>query len=142
MQQIEALPGDTVTTTQLRQIKLIRTDQTAQWFVTKWGLTPGHRIRNGNGEIFVLDKRELLAALTGSPRPLARNPAVPQPSADSSGVAALFERFQRDFAATIDALHDDYREEREKHTAQLRVIFNEVEKCLEETRKLRALWER
>ena len=127
-QRIRAFPASYFTSAQIRAMGLFPISGSA----VRWALAldiPMNEIKkNGEGESFTVKKEDLLHQLerikTMPPEALATPPETPATfyqarqsifnSLVSAPVAEQFTKFQRDFAATIDALHQVFVD----HSAQ------------------------
>ena len=103
--QIENHPNEIITSYWLRKIGAIDLGASA----TRWALTLDLPIvrteRCGRGQRIHFRKADLLNIFRTPPLDL--QPCAPQQARAPAGLAALLDRFQRDFAATMDALHQD-----------------------------------
>ena len=93
--QIKDHPGEIISSSWLRSIGVIDHGASAEKWAKLFDLSIARRDKICSGQRIYLRKADLLKL--GNPQPR------PAPAA----LAALLDRFQRDFATTMDALHQD-----------------------------------
>lgn len=121
LHQIEAYPHDTISGTVLLEMGFLSKNCKQNDYLEKhYGVKPIHLGKSWNGKVrYFYSKTELLSGIAdklaagrrssqGPQLRLLRELSVAAPTpAPTPDLPTLFERFQRDFAATIDALHQD-----------------------------------
>lgn len=93
--QIKNHPGEIIASSWLRKIGAIPNSASAEKWAGLFDLPIARREKFGGGQRIYLRKADLLKLGNFQPRPAPAD------------LATLLDRFQRDFAATMDALHQD-----------------------------------
>lgn len=124
--QIKNHPDEIISSQWLRKIGLI-TDNISVEKWAKWLNLPIARSeRYGKGKRIYFRKADLLKLVDSQP---GRAPA---------GLAALLDRFQRDFAATMDALHQDLVDRADQAQPRLEAIATLTEAAVNLARQTAA----
>jgi len=124
--EINALPGDLVSSSLLRARGIIGDDLSVEVWAIKRGLPIVLRQPYGKGQRVFFRKADLLRLATGQPVGVAVRPDAPRGSLLSSFIAKELEKFQRDFAATIDALYNEMQEGARQQREANRILFKKL----------------
>lgn len=125
--EINALPGDLVSSSLLRARGIIGDDLSVEAWAIRRGIPIVHRQPYGKGQRVFFRKADLLRLAMGQPLAVvAQAAAAPIEPLVSSFIAKEFTKFQRDFAATIDALYHEMQEGAGQQREANRILFKKL----------------